>query len=97
MILVCKWLCFDYCVSIANYRKDYQVRAEVISLGDAYSYILSTAKNELGVMFAHSSAGETMIPISWEEMQCPVTGSTPFQIDSYIYFIFYSPKFKCRY
>ncbi|KAJ3366058.1 Exosome complex component CSL4 [Allomyces javanicus] len=51
------------------------VRAEVISLGEAHSYILSTAKNELGVIFAQSAAGATMIPISWEEMQCPETGA----------------------
>jgi exosome complex component CSL4 len=49
------------------------VRAEVISLGDTRSYFLSTAKNELGVVEAHSLAGELMIPISWQEMQCPKT------------------------
>ena len=48
-------------------------RAQVISLGDARSYYLSTAKNELGVVFASSVAGHTMIPISWEQMICPVT------------------------
>ncbi|KAJ3067962.1 Exosome complex component CSL4 [Podochytrium sp. JEL0797] len=49
------------------------VRAEVISLGDARSYYLSTAKNELGVILATSVAGHTMVPISWEQMVCPVT------------------------
>lgn len=33
------------------------VRAEVLSLGDARSYYLSTAKNELGVVYAKSPAG----------------------------------------
>lgn len=49
------------------------VRAQVISLGDTRSYFLSTARNELGVVEAHSLAGEVMIPISWQEMQCPKT------------------------
>ena len=60
-----------------------------ISLGDQQSYYLSTAKNELGVLFARSQgiplqcdrhgaltgvAGELMQPISWREMKCPKTG-----------------------
>ena len=49
------------------------VRAQVLSLGDARSYFLTTARNELGVVEAHSLAGEKMIPISWQEMQCPKT------------------------
>lgn len=50
------------------------VKALVLSLGDARAYYLSTAKNELGVVSAESAAGETMVPISWTELQCPVTG-----------------------
>ncbi|CDP04263.1 unnamed protein product [Coffea canephora] len=50
------------------------VRALVLSLGDARAYYLSTAKNELGVVSAESSAGGEMVPISWTEMQCPLTG-----------------------
>ena len=47
---------------------------QVVSLGDARSYYLSTAKTELGVIFARSStSGTAMVPISWQEMQCPVT------------------------
>jgi exosome complex component CSL4 len=34
---------------------------------------LSVAENELGVVIAYSEAGHRMIPISWNEMQCPVT------------------------
>ncbi|KAJ1650017.1 hypothetical protein IWQ61_009067 [Dispira simplex] len=56
-----------------SFRPGDIVRAQVISLGDARSYYLSTARNELGVIMAQSEAGETMIPISWEEMQCPTT------------------------
>ncbi|GAB4815329.1 hypothetical protein N2152v2_002375 [Parachlorella kessleri] len=40
------------------------VRASVLSLGDARSYYLTTAENELGA---------PMVPISWQEMQCPKT------------------------
>ncbi|XP_021734753.1 exosome complex component CSL4 [Chenopodium quinoa] len=58
----------------ASFRAGDIVRAVVLSLGDARAYHLSTAKNELGVVSAESTAGETMIPISWTEMQCPVTG-----------------------
>ncbi|KAI0529167.1 hypothetical protein KFK09_001714 [Dendrobium nobile] len=50
------------------------VKAEVLSLGDARAYYLSTAKNELGVVSAQSIAGATMVPISWTDMQCPSTG-----------------------
>lgn len=49
------------------------VRADVISLGDRNSYYLSTAKNELGVTYARSKAGVQMVPINWQEMQCPTT------------------------
>ncbi|KIY45467.1 hypothetical protein FISHEDRAFT_67020 [Fistulina hepatica ATCC 64428] len=51
------------------------VRGLVISLGDARSYIVTTARNDLGVIFATSEAGATMEPVSWQEMRCPKTGS----------------------
>jgi len=48
--------------------------ARVISLGDASAgYLLTTAENELGVVIARSEAGAAMVPVSWTEMQCPVT------------------------
>lgn len=65
------------------------VRATVISLGDARSYYLSTARNDLGVVHATSApppagapnaragwtlAGNPMQPVSWQEMADPVTG-----------------------
>eukprot|EP01133_Synstelium_polycarpum_P006383 gene6383-7397_t len=56
-----------------SFRPGDIVLAQVISLGDSRSYYLSTAKNELGVVFAQSVAGATMIPISWNMMQCPKT------------------------
>ncbi|CAG0879594.1 unnamed protein product [Darwinula stevensoni] len=49
------------------------ILARVLSLGDALSYLLSTAENELGVVIAHSEAGAAMVPVSWTEMQCPKT------------------------
>uniref|UniRef100_A0A2R5L8E1 Putative exosomal 3'-5' exoribonuclease complex subunit ski4 n=1 Tax=Ornithodoros turicata TaxID=34597 RepID=A0A2R5L8E1_9ACAR len=49
------------------------VLARVISIGDAMSYFLTTAENELGVVVALSVAGYPMTPISWTEMQCPVS------------------------
>ncbi|KAI5897613.1 uncharacterized protein SCHCODRAFT_02609798 [Schizophyllum commune H4-8] len=50
------------------------VRGVVISLGDARSYFITTARNDLGVVFATSEAGATMQPVSWQEMRCPKTG-----------------------
>ncbi|XAR65813.1 hypothetical protein NMG60_11011763 [Bertholletia excelsa] len=58
----------------ASFRPGDIVRALVLSLGDARAYYLSTAKNELGVVSAESTAGATMVPVSWTEMQCPLTG-----------------------
>ncbi|KAI0034291.1 hypothetical protein K488DRAFT_45888 [Vararia minispora EC-137] len=50
------------------------VKGIVISLGDARSYYITTARNDLGVIFATSEAGATMEPVSWLEMRCPKTG-----------------------
>ncbi|KAF9240889.1 hypothetical protein BU15DRAFT_45488 [Melanogaster broomeanus] len=50
------------------------VKGVVISLGDARSYYITTARNDLGVIFATSEAGVTMEPVSWQEMRCPRTG-----------------------
>ena len=50
------------------------IRAMVLSLGDSRSYYLTTAKNELGVVYAKAAAsGLPLVPISWEEMQDPET------------------------
>jgi exosome complex component CSL4 len=46
---------------------------QVVSLGDSRSYYLSTAKPEHGVVYALSEHGVAMVPISYHEMQCPVT------------------------
>ncbi|XP_026422999.1 exosome complex component CSL4-like isoform X2 [Papaver somniferum] len=57
-----------------SFRHGDIVKALVLSLGDARAYYLSTAKNELGVVSAESIGGATMVPISYTEMQCPLTG-----------------------
>lgn len=48
--------------------------ARVISLGDARSYYLATDANHLGVIHATGASGHVLVPISWCQMQCPVTG-----------------------
>ncbi|KAJ1751708.1 cis-prenyltransferase [Coemansia sp. RSA 1821] len=63
----------DLVQMVNSFRPGDVVRAEVISLGDQRSYFLATTKNEHGVVFAQSTAGNTMIPVSWEEMQDPKT------------------------
>uniref|UniRef100_A0A6A7GA45 Nucleic acid-binding, OB-fold-like protein isoform 1 n=1 Tax=Hirondellea gigas TaxID=1518452 RepID=A0A6A7GA45_9CRUS len=57
----------------SSFRPGDIIKAEIISLGNQRSYYLSTSKNHLGVILAESSAGHIMVPISWEQMQCPVT------------------------
>lgn len=54
------------------------VRALVLSLGDGSNYYLTTARNDLGVVFAKSEggAGEQMLAIDWETMVCERTGVT---------------------
>ncbi|KAF8559196.1 hypothetical protein OG21DRAFT_1403144 [Imleria badia] len=62
-------------VKIADcFRGGDVVKGLVISLGDARSYYITTARNDLGVVFATSEAGATMEPVSWQEMRCPRTG-----------------------
>ncbi|PVG04613.1 hypothetical protein CPB86DRAFT_692591 [Serendipita vermifera] len=50
------------------------VKGQVISLGDSRSYYVSTARNDLGVLFATSESGDPMIPHSWEMMRSPRDG-----------------------
>ena len=49
------------------------VLARVLSLGDRRNFYLTTAENELGVIYAESTAGVPMVPVSWQSMQCPQT------------------------
>ncbi|WRT67584.1 uncharacterized protein IL334_004556 [Kwoniella shivajii] len=50
------------------------VKARVLSLGDARSYYLSTAANELGVVYAISEGGNPLVPVSYQEMEDEITG-----------------------
>jgi len=51
------------------------VLTRVVSLGDDRTYLLSTAENKLGVIWAKSrESGCYMIPKSWTEMICPASG-----------------------
>ncbi|GEQ72351.1 hypothetical protein JCM33374_g6038 [Metschnikowia sp. JCM 33374] len=52
------------------------VKAVVLSLGDGSNYYLTTARNDLGVIFAKSEggAGDSMIAVDWETMVCEKTG-----------------------
>ena len=60
-----------------SFRPEDFIRARVIGLGDAMSYVLSTAENELGVVHAVGKVSDVaMVPVSWCEMQCPATGKT---------------------
>jgi hypothetical protein len=45
-----------------------------LSLGDARSYYLSTAANELGVIWARSEVGNVMVPVSYQDMEDSKTG-----------------------
>merc|ERR1719326_1326729 len=52
------------------------VKAQVLAQGDARSYVLSTAIHDgLGVIFAQSSAGYPLAPVSWQYMKCTKTGA----------------------
>ncbi|KAL7574796.1 hypothetical protein ACA910_010641 [Epithemia clementina (nom. ined.)] len=50
------------------------VLCRILSLGDR-RYVLGTAEPALGVVQAYcETSRQPMIPLSWKEMQCPVTG-----------------------
>ncbi|KAG0641551.1 hypothetical protein HOY80DRAFT_1008449 [Tuber brumale] len=59
---------------LESFRVGDVVRAVVISLGDQSNYYLSTANNSLGVVVAHSDAGDPLHPINWRQMACARTG-----------------------
>jgi exosome complex component CSL4 len=54
------------------------VLAQVAAMGGVRSYELSTARNELGVIYAKSSSakGVYLVPVSWDTMKCPISGVT---------------------
>jgi len=57
-----------------SFRPGDIILAKIISLGDSRRYFLSTAETSLGVIKAiSSSTGKCMVPISWNEIECPDT------------------------
>ncbi|KAI5396705.1 hypothetical protein KIW84_062795 [Lathyrus oleraceus] len=60
-----------------SFRSGDIVEALVLSLGDARTYFLTTAKNELGVVSAESTAGATMVPITEHHHRAAIS-SPPF-------------------
>lgn len=63
---------------VESYKPGDIVRAQVLSLGDGTNYYLTTAKNELGVVFARAANGDAglMYAIDWQTMAYPTTGAT---------------------
>lgn len=61
---------------IESFKPGDIVRAQILSLGDGTNYYLSTARNDLGVVFAKSQngAGGLMYAIDWQTMVCAKTG-----------------------
>jgi exosome complex component CSL4 len=56
----------------ASFRPGDIVRAQVLSLGTARSFYLTTARNDLGVVLAQDGQ---LTPISWCEVMDPKTGT----------------------
>jgi exosome complex component CSL4 len=58
-----------------SFRPGDVVLARMISLGDSRTVLLSTAEDNLGVLFAvNGESGRLMVPISFDEMLCLETG-----------------------
>lgn len=63
-----------------NYRPNDIILAKIIPQIEIHTFSLSTAENELGVVTCSARSLSSsnyvpvpMIPISWSELQCPVT------------------------
>lgn len=59
---------------LQSFRPKDIVRARVIAHGEGQMYLVSTAENELGVVWARCECGSAMQPVSWCEMQCSTRG-----------------------
>lgn len=61
---------------IESFKPGDIVRAQILSLGDGTNYYLTTARNDLGVVFAkaQNGAGGLMYAIDWQTMVCAKTG-----------------------
>lgn len=50
------------------------VLCRVLDRGDLRRYSLTTAEASLGVLYATSTSGNPLVPVSWNEMECTQTG-----------------------
>ncbi|SMN19762.1 similar to Saccharomyces cerevisiae YNL232W CSL4 Exosome non-catalytic core component [Maudiozyma saulgeensis] len=68
----------DKVVMIDCFKPGDIVKAQVISLGDGNNYYLTTARNDLGVIFARANngAGGLMYATDWLSMTSPLSGIT---------------------
>lgn len=59
------------------YRPGDIIRAQILSLGDGTNYYLTTARNDLGVVFARADGGSgpLMYALDWKTMVVPSTGA----------------------
>ena len=64
----------DNCTVVDCYRPGDVVRATVLSLGDARHYYLSTVREDEGVVEGTSAAGGALRAVSWDRMECSITG-----------------------
>lgn len=66
----------DKVVMIDCFKPGDIVKAQVISLGDGNNYYLTTARNDLGVVFAkaNNGAGGLMYATDWLSMTAPTSG-----------------------
>ena len=44
-------------------------------MGDSRAYYLTSSDPELGVVLARSADGAVMKPVSYQELECPITGA----------------------
>lgn len=66
---------FHHDDGVVQVRPGDLLSAVVLSLGDARSYLLGTARPDLGVIYARDDAtGEALVPVSFDEMENPTTG-----------------------
>ena len=64
----------DKIVMVDCFRPGDLVRAEVVSLGDARAYFLSTVSPAHGVVHATNEAGALLVPLAHDTMLDPLTG-----------------------
>lgn len=56
------------------------IRANVLSLGDGQHYFLTTAKDDLGVLFSQNPhTGAQLVPVDWQHVLDPSTGQAEFR------------------